>query len=136
MNEGKDLTLYLEEMEKSDKTIIAFPNIDRKLYPELFTKQRVKFLEIHQKNVMELIHGVSQEEMENGFEEVFIDFTEEEDKETPQVVSKTDPQTTNRENEPWTDEMDGNTMISASPDNLLSKWALCLSKIFLLAVVV
>lgn len=88
MNEGKDLEPYKLVMERDKKEIIAFKNIDNRVNADIFGRQVTKFVSTEQLAVMNSIHGVTEKEMIEGTEEIFLDFRGEENKEVGKLEIK------------------------------------------------
>jgi hypothetical protein len=74
MNSNKDTTIYRAAMERDQKQIIAFDNIDNKKYPDVYTRKITKAVSTLQKTLLDRVHGVTEREMNEGTEEIFLDF--------------------------------------------------------------
>jgi hypothetical protein len=88
MNTGMNLTIYTDLMKKSGENIIAFQNIDRIKYPASYDFFNAKIMRLLQKEVMSNMHTVTEKEMMEGSEEIFLDFRGEENKEIGKLEIK------------------------------------------------
>ena len=61
-------------MKKTGKNIIAFQNIDHIKYPDTYGISRIKLNRPFQEIIMANIHAVDEKEMQEGTEEIFLDF--------------------------------------------------------------